>query len=39
MYYLANDAVPEGTRASTREYGLCADAAPYWGPTGWPTLM
>jgi len=39
MYFLANDpSVPDATRNSTREFGLCADSMPYW-PTGWPTQL
>jgi hypothetical protein len=39
MWFLAHDeSVPEATRNSTLEYGLCGDTTPYW-PDGWPTLM
>lgn len=39
LYFLANDpSVPEATRNSALEYGLCADSMPYW-PAGVCTFI
>eukprot|EP01116_Phalansterium_solitarium_P022331 TRINITY_DN732_c0_g1_i1.p1 TRINITY_DN732_c0_g1~~TRINITY_DN732_c0_g1_i1.p1 ORF type:complete len:604 (+),score=143.34 TRINITY_DN732_c0_g1_i1:121-1932(+) len=40
LYFLQNDpSVPAATHDSANSYGLCKDAAAYWGEEAWPTQL